>query len=203
MRPYAVEIGVLANAWNQLHFNLNCLFVLLLKAQEETFSKAVWYAAESDFVQRKMLRSIIEADQNTLPHKRKLTKLQAGEILWVLDQIEKPLRHQRNNALHAPLMIVTGLQNEQVRSRALAHFDSQNPRAKPLQGKDLINEFRDYTAHSDVLTEYTSGIWHALKDPAHRTWPERPALPQAHKKKRKPHPGTLLRPPRQREASSE
>jgi hypothetical protein len=85
LRPYALELGLLANAWNQLHFNLSCLFVLLVNAANVTFSKAIWYATDSDFTQRKMLRSIIEADQNVLPNKRKLSKVQANEIDAVLD----------------------------------------------------------------------------------------------------------------------
>src|SRR5436190_13627020 len=92
------------------------------------------------FHSRKMLRAIVETDKRLLPLRRHrvLSAAQAEEVLWVLDQIDKKLRHQRNNALHAPLIIVTGVFDGAVRSWVEAHFNSLNPRAKPLRGKDLI-----------------------------------------------------------------
>jgi len=202
LRPYSVELGHLAAAWNQLHHNLSSLFTLILRSQNNDFSQAIWHATESDFTQRKMLRAIVETDKRLLPLRRHrvLSAAQAEEVLWVLDQIDKKLRHQRNNALHAPLIIVTGVFDGAVRSWVEAHFNSLNPRAKPLRGKDLIQEFRDYTEHTGVLLRYTTQIWNALSFPEQISWPDRPPLPQAHKKRKSSRQGTRKLPPHLRAA---
>jgi integrase len=201
LRPYSVELGFLATAWNQLHHNLSSLFSLILKPRNEHFAQAMWYVPDSDFLQRKMLRAIVETDQNSMPDQRMLSPLQAEEISWLLDQVDNKLRHKRNNALHAPLMILTGVFDNEVRSWVEAHFNSHNPRAKPLRGKDLIQEFREYTEHTLVLTRYATQIWYALSLPAQHPWPGRPSLPQAHKRKQTTHQGKPKLPPHLRGAS--
>jgi hypothetical protein len=122
LRPYAVELGYLAATWNQLHHNLSSLFTLLLKSKNERFAQVIWHATDSDFTQRKMLRAIIETDKKLLPMARTLQPTHAAEILWILDQIDEKLRHKRNNALHAPPMVVTGVLDGRVRSWVEAHF---------------------------------------------------------------------------------
>jgi hypothetical protein len=144
LRPYITELGYLAAAWNQLQHNLSSLFTLLVASGKDPIGQAVWHAAESDFVQRKMLRAFVEIDQTLLPAQRALLELQAREILWILDQIDRNLRHKRNNAIHAPLMTITGVWDGAVRHRVEAHFNPHNPRAKPLRGKNLKDEFKDY-----------------------------------------------------------
>jgi hypothetical protein len=189
-RPYSVELDYLAISWNQLHHNLSSVFTLLLRAKNENFAQAIWHSSDSDFAQRKMLRALIVSDKNSLPMARTLSPLHAQEILWILNQIDDDLRHKRNNALDAPLMILTAVSDGAVRRWVEAHFNPLNPRARPLRGKNLIQEFKDYTAHADVLSRYASQIWHALARPAQHPWPERPKLPQAHKKKRKTRRGS-------------
>ena len=81
LRPYAVELGFLASAWNQLHHNLSSLFTLLLRSKNESFAQAIWHGTDSDFAQRQMLRAIIEVDKNSLPTARTLSALHAQEIL--------------------------------------------------------------------------------------------------------------------------
>lgn len=189
LRPYITELGYLAAAWNQLQHNLSSLFTLLVASGKDPIGQAVWHAAESDFVQRKMLRAFVEIDQTLLPAQRALLELQAREILWILDQIDRNLRHKRNNAIHAPLMTITGVWDGAVRRRVEAHFNPHNPRAKPLRGKNLKDEFKDYAAHADMLSSYAARIWQSLRDPAHAPWPNRPPVPQAHKKKRMPRQG--------------
>jgi hypothetical protein len=203
LRPYSQEIGYLAIAWNELHHNLSSLFSLLLRAGHEDYAQAIWHSTESDFSQRKMLRALISSDQNSLPLSRKLTSLQAKEILWILDEIERSLRHKRNNALHAPLMVMTGLADGAVRNWVEAHFNSLNPRAFPLRSKDLIDEFRDYTAHAQMLSRYATKIWNALSFAGQQQpppWPRRPESPLAHKKKSKPRLGKYRLPAHLRKA---
>jgi hypothetical protein len=194
-RPYAVELGQLAIAWNQLHHNLALLFKLLLRAESDVAAGAIWYATDNDFTQRKMLRAIVETDQNSPPAMQKILPAHREEILWILDQTDSSLRHKRNNALHAPLMLLRGVYDDAVRSWVEAHFNPQNPRARPLRGKDLIEEFRDYTALADVLGSYANVIWHTITFSAVHPLPERPLLPEAHKKKQTTHRGKRRPPP--------
>ena len=187
MLPYAAEVGLLANAWNQLHANLCSIFVWLLTAKNPHAAQAIWYSADSDVVQRRMLRALIGAEQIPLPHhyKRLLTREQAADVIYILEEIDRTLRHKRNNAIHAPLVLLSGVHRGAVRSWAEAHFDPQNPRAAPLRGKDLIEEFRAYTAELRRLSNYALQMWQALNPllAPRQSWPERPPSLQAHNKK--------------------
>jgi hypothetical protein len=187
-RPYAAEVGMLANAWNNLHSNLSSLFTLLLTAKNPHAAMAIWYSADSDVVQRNMLRALIKAERMFIPPPLKalISEDQAQDILYVLDEIDQGLRHKRNNAMHAPLMIVSGVHADKVRHWAEAHFNDQNPRANPLRGKDLIEEFRNYTQQIERLSLYVLQMWQALNPfyGARQSWPQRPPVLQAHNKKR-------------------
>lgn len=195
LRPYITELGYLAASWNQLQHNLSSLFSLLVTPGRVAIGQAVWYAAESDFVQRKMLRAFVTADQGLLPQDRKLSSEQAKGILWLLDQVDSGLRHKRNNAIHAPLMVLTQVIDNSVKTWVEAHFNPYNPRAKPLRGKDLVEEFQSYTAQADILAAHAALIFAAIDDPARNSWPDKPPSPQAHKKKRKRRRGKHLLPP--------
>lgn len=188
LRPYAAELGLLANAWNSLHRNLSFLFWILLRAPNPYAGHAIWHSADSDIVQRKMLRALIEADDYPVPpeYPKKLSSEQMGDLLYILDEIDRSLRHKRNNAIHAPLFIMSGVHHGAVRRWAEADFNPQNPRARPLRGKDLIEEFRNYTAELERLSGYANAMWLAL-NPEHGgrfSWPKKPPALQAHKKKR-------------------
>jgi hypothetical protein len=134
-RPFAHELGYLAIVWNQLHDNLLTIFIEVLIPTDDFAAKAIWYSTDSDFQQRKMLRALIELDTQTLfldDREPKLKSFQREAIFWVLDQIEKPLRHQRNNALHAPLMLIPGVADGAVVHWVQATTNPQNLRALPL-----------------------------------------------------------------------
>jgi hypothetical protein len=188
MRPYAAELGLLANAWNNLQTNLSSLFTLFLGAKNPYAAMAIWYSADSDVVQRNMLRALIRAEGMYLPppYKVSFTADQAQDIFYILDEIDQKLRHKRNNAIHAPLMIITGVHGEKVRNWAEPHFNEQNPRATPLRGKDLIEEFRNYTAQIERLSKYAFQMWQALNPlyGGRTAWPERPPLLQVRNKRR-------------------
>jgi hypothetical protein len=191
-RPFAHELGYLAVVWNQLHDNLLSVFIEVLAPSDEFAAKALWYSSDSDFQQRKMLRALLDLDtqnlflRNTvLPREPKLQSFQREAIFWILNQIEKPLRHQRNNALHAPLMLMRGVADGAVIHWVEATLNPQNPRAVPLQGKNLVDEFKSYAELTRVLSDYASRIANSLRTPGRFPWPEKPPLPQAHKKKEK------------------
>jgi hypothetical protein len=201
LRPYALELGYLVAAWNTLHHNLSALFALILQPKNNETAQAIWRSTENDFAQRKMLRAAIDIDQNISKSKHALSSVQAQEILWLLNQIDETLRHKRNNAIHAPLMIFKGFYDGGRKTWVEAHFNDQNPRAKPLRDKDLIGEFRGYTDHTETLSRYATAIWYAIAAPGKHPWPERPLLPQAHKTKASGRPGRRTPPPHLRGAS--
>jgi hypothetical protein len=184
-RKHTHELGYLALAWNQLHHNLSLIFGFLLKSQDRYAAQAIWHSLESDFTQRKMLRALLTLDtQLPFPQRMPLPKTQREEILWILNQIDNDLRHKRNNAIHAPLTLARMVENGKVKPLVEAHLNPQNPRAHPLRGRDLLQEFRSYADHAEMLATYSSAIRRALtveKVP----WPDRPRSPQAHKKKQK------------------
>jgi hypothetical protein len=206
-RPFAHEIGYLAVVWNHLHDNLLSIFIEILK-HDDFAAKAIWYSTDSDFQQRKMLRAVVELDMRTLfhhpeiPRKPRLEPFQTEAIFWLLNQIEQPLRHQRNNALHAPLMFHHGVVDGAVVHWIEATLNPQNPRAVPLQGKNLVDEFKSYAELTRVLSVYAARIANSLRTPGRFAWPEKPPLPRAHKTKKKIRQGKRQRPPRQRGASS-
>jgi hypothetical protein len=162
----------LAVVWNQLHDNLLSIFVEVLTPADDFAAKAIWYSTDSDFQQRKMLRALIELDTQTLFHhpllarEPRLEPFQREAIFWILNQIEKPLRHQRNNALHAPLMLMRGVADGAVVHWVEATLNPQNPRALPLQGKNLVEEFKTYAELTGVLSDYAARIANSLNIPA-------------------------------------
>jgi hypothetical protein len=171
-----------------------CCFRCFCRAPNPYAGLSIWYSLDSDVLQRKLLRALLEADEFPTPpsYKRMLTDEQASEILYILDEIDQRLRHKRNNAIHAPLIVMSGIHRDAVRAWAEADFIPQNPRARPLRGKDLIEEFRNCGAELDRLAQYARAMWYALNPtlPQRQSWPERPLSPQAHKKKRSGRRGT-------------
>jgi hypothetical protein len=184
-RKHTHELGYLALAWNQLHHNLSLIFAFLLKSKDQSAAQAIWHSLESDILQRKMLRALLTLDtQLPSPQRIPLPKIQREEILWILNQIDSDLRHKRNNAIHAPLGLARMVEDGKVRIRVEAHLNPQNPRSRPLRGKDLLAEFRTYADQAERLATYATAIRRALtveKVP----WPDRPRQPQARKKKQK------------------
>lgn len=201
-RPYSAEIGHLATSWNQLHHYLSAVFATILRAGHQYYALAVWYSTDNDFAQRKMLRSVIQIDEGLEPAQRFLKPYQSKDLLWLLNQIDDKLRHDRNNAMHAPLVTMAGLKDGRVRYRVEAIFSALNPRARSLHGKNLLQEFRVYAAHAKGLAHYASQIYLTLRtsDELH-PWPDKPRSPQAHNKKRKTRRARAQLPPRPPAAS--
>jgi hypothetical protein len=175
-KPYGVEIGYLAFAWNHLHETLSHVFRGVIKSEGSEISTAIWYSTDSDFAQRNMLRAAVSASN--------LSTLQRDEILWILNKIDIPLRHSRNNAMHAPLMFARGVVEDAISDWMEASVWSASPRAKALRGKELIAEFRSSAELADTLRKYAAQIADALSSSEPQSWPGRPQLPHAHQKKR-------------------
>jgi hypothetical protein len=173
-RPVWALVGRIAFAWNTLHDNLSHLFQFLTKPDHPTFAYGVWFASDSDYQQRKMLRAAVEASHT-------LSQVQIDEILWVLNKIEESLRHSRNDAIHVPLMALTGLVDDVVRTWVETSWTSANPRVRKLRNKNLLAEFEEYAIFAERLADYAARMSMALRDPAKFPWPGRPDVPRAHR----------------------
>ena len=176
-RPYAARLGTLAFLWNQLHDNLSHLFqIVAAHAAAPNLPYKVWFALDNDFLQRKILRAAAEVNHN-------LTQEQRKDIFWLLSQIDDSLRFKRNDAIHAPLMLNTGIVADAVRTWTEVRADTFNPRANSLRNKDLIREFEDYIELTETLVDYSARMALYFRIPGGRhPWPQRPASPHAHRK---------------------
>lgn len=197
-RPYALEIGKLALAWNRLQEHLALLFSTALGSGDTILlAYRVWHSSQSDRAQREMLRAAAEVtfDKEEPPWPRALQ-----DTLWLLDKAQS-LADQRNDALHSPFILGHSATAVSVRPASfLGH-----PRARKLQGKDVLAELKWYTQRARILGAFAYGMFYALKiaPMMHQphAWPDRPQLPplgQSKTRKTK-HPRKRARPrPRQR-----
>jgi hypothetical protein len=104
-QQYALVVGRLSHAWNDLHLKLGELFASLIGADDEEVALAVWYSTENDRAQRNMLRATVEASR---PDRWKETPKAPEEVKWVLDRVDNQLADARNNAIHAPCALYVG-----------------------------------------------------------------------------------------------
>lgn len=164
--PYWAAIGELATTWNQLHDKLSDLFWTVLGSPIGAVPLAVWHSTPSDFAQRKMLRAATEARFNKASKER-------VELIWLLDVIDKSLTLKRNDALHAPLYIVTRPHGTNIEPG----YPEFHPRSKSLSGKDVLDEYAWYIDYCTTLVKYSSQLSAAMNYPQQFAWPDRPSLP--------------------------
>jgi len=164
-QPYAVELGKLVFAWNQLHEKLAGLFWAITGFKNGAMASAIWYSTDNERTQRKMLRQLAEVVFSG-DNKKK------DGILWLVKQVDDALAGHRNDAIHAPLNFMTGPFGTVLEPS----WYSGSPRAKSLAGKDLMSEFKWYRERADLFATYAAKIHAALLLPD-RPWPEIPALP--------------------------
>jgi hypothetical protein len=175
MDEHARELGYLAMSWNRLHDNLSKIFDFIVKSPSPGLAASIWYALDSDFQQRKLLRAATERATH-------IDTVRRDSIVWVLDQIDLSLRHFRNDALHAPMVTMHSLGIETIGSIISADKTSDSPRAKSLNKKDIKEEIQLYRKLSTVLANYTFVMTISFRLPKH-AWPDRPQLPHAHQTK--------------------
>lgn len=163
--PYALELGLLVYAWNHLQDDLARLFSLMFGIGNDAAAFAVWHSTPSDLAQRKMLRAAAEVklakDRRTL-----------DEIIWLLDKVDHMLSSKRNNAIHAPVVIKTGIGGATIAPYEMA----LNPRAAALKDKDIIKELIWYRDTAVELRKFSSALYRAIADDD-EPWPNRPTLP--------------------------
>ena len=195
-QPYAIELGHLAYHWNRLHENLGRLFWTITGIANGVVAMNVWYSLRSDLAQREMLRAAAMGGLN-----RQAVEKARGEIKWLLDEVNT-LSHQRNDALHAPLLFKFEPEDPRPIFESAYHFG--NPRALKLKDKDLISEFVWYHERAAALADHASvlDLWIHRPEP---TLPSRPKLPTRGQRKNhssKPrHRQRTKSSPRQRQPS--
>jgi hypothetical protein len=177
-RPYAISLGELALSWNSLHNNLAKLFELVVKSPSRRMGVSIWYSSDSDFAQRRMLRAAVQVAAQ-------LTAEQRKDICWALARIDDALRHSRNDAIHAPLAFIQSLNDMSIK---LVPDMGDHPRARSLwtraqEFKDLNDLYKETRTLADALDDYVADIFLAIINPSEKSWPVRPKLPSAHRKK--------------------
>lgn len=178
-RPYALLIGQIALAWNDLLEGLGDLFADIAPGAEDLQMNAIWQSAKADRAKRDMLKAA--AAEMSLQTVRRHPKLEE-DIAWILGRMEG-LENSRNNAIHSPLISRDGpIWAAFERELGVQPNDATgNTRALQLQGKDLLREFRNCRDLALVLGDYVEAITDALWS-KQTAWPERPPLPNAGQK---------------------
>jgi hypothetical protein len=94
-------------------------------------------------------------------------------VLWLLDKVDHFLSSKRNDALHSPVVLVTGADGTTIRPYELTN----NPRAEALKQKDILKHLIWYRENAESLRVFCVKIRRALRADYTGTWPERPTLP--------------------------
>ena len=179
LRPYGIELGYVAFSWNRLHDNLANLFEIIIQSPSKGIGTAIWYSTDSDFAQRKMLRSATEKALHIKKDRREA-------IIWLLNQVDDFLRHKRNDAMHSPVATAQGDFGEGETVWVIPDPGSGSPRAKSLWAKErthvrLVEELKDYGEFANTLAIYSHAMFMTFV--AGHPWPQKPKLPHAHRTK--------------------
>ena len=179
-RPYALALGEIALAWNDLHVSLSFVFCGILSVGNFNFGpfQAVWQQITNDRMQRNALVAVAKEATLALGSRE-----QFEGIKWLCDQATA-LEDIRNDALHSPLWGVGKRERPYIAPvTGLGH-----PRATKLHGKDLLAEYRRCRDAITTLRNYAMQIDECLQR-RHGGWPKRPKMPprpSANTAKRKP-----------------
>ncbi len=178
---YALAIGRLSLAWNDLNERLASLFGALMGGELAKRPIAVWNSANFDRARREMIKAAAFAAS---PNELSEFPNMVDEIKWLCDRVND-FENLRNDAIHSPLLLhITskGLSSdgiaffaEKVMDERVAPNDLRdNTRASRLIGKDLLLEFAWCYESVIVLRDYAVSINNGLK---RAPWPNRPPLP--------------------------
>jgi hypothetical protein len=193
-RAYALAIGQVALAWNDLHENLGSLFCHLCGIGDgENKMQAAWQSLMADRAKRKMLQAAIAELENEEKHRNPKAE---EEMKWLFGQLER-LEIARNHVIHSPL---TSFSHPiwrlfQNRPEGIAPDDIRGNRlALELRKKaDLLSHYRAIRDEIMLFSEYVEAIEDAWHWGGHKRkpWPDRPFQP----KQRPKNPRKALTPP--------
>jgi hypothetical protein len=179
-RPYAVELGEVIYTWNRLQESLASMFWHFTRRPDDLWDEvglAIWYSTPNDRTQREMLRAAVRASGR----ERAFEKYPEAQedIYWLLNKCNS-FADKRNDAIHSPYMIWPSKDEagkwDYDETVFTGGFLLGNPRAKKLEGKDLLAEFKWYSEYADELLYYSNSIRECLNDPR-KPWPEKPVMP--------------------------
>ena len=107
-KPYLIEIGLVALAWNDLHEKLAELFWRVMHISNGHIPLAIWHELRDDRIQRRVLRVAASNGLGAwvLPHDERperWIKTGISKFDWLLTEVDT-LANSRNNFLHAPFM---------------------------------------------------------------------------------------------------
>lgn len=166
LEPYAIAMGELIYGWNHLQEELANLFWRVTGIKNGAIPFAIWHSTPSDHNQRMMLRAATEVTYARNKEAREA-------IIWLLDRIDNSLRHKRNDAIHAPLVLNT----DALGTSVIPYDWTNNPRAGALLGKEILKELIWYRETTDVLRNYSWELRHALHPTRPHALPKKPELP--------------------------
>jgi hypothetical protein len=179
-RPYALAIGQMALAWNDLQERLSLLFDQVLGMPGHNASLKIWHSTTQDRAAREMLKAIL--DEVPLRWLRGFPNAQ-DDIEWVLAKTEN-LENERNNIIHAPLIFVGHppnagqLPNPLYPPKVVPQWFLGHKRAKNLLEKDILVTYRRCRDTALILRDFVVDITFALgQRSAPPPWPKRPSLP--------------------------
>jgi hypothetical protein len=172
IEAYCVAVGLVVYEWNDLHEKLAQLFALFCEGDRRE-ALPDWYAVRSDAKQREMLRC---AMTETTSDRWKKSPRAPNDLKWLLDRADK-LAIDRNNAIHAPCSLYLGGDGSSEVMAAVRSANAGNPRAKNLEGKDLLIEFHWCAAYAVRLGQFAGMLAPTMASPDHYEWPARPKIP--------------------------
>ena len=168
---YALAVGKVVHSWNLLQEKLGQLFAVVAGGNRPVIL-SIWYSTDNDRAQRNMLRAAITG--NDIKRWENTPKA-TDDLKWLLDRSDS-LADERNNAVHAPCVLIIGASLDRNEEMGAA-YNSGNIRAKRLKGKSLDIEFDYYERMAGALSVFTERVETAIAFPEHYPWPDRPPLP--------------------------
>jgi hypothetical protein len=170
--PFMMALGELAFQWNALQDEMCSLFCVLLQSKNPDIGEAIWHTVKSDRGQREMLMNLLPVARiNGL----KISLPFQKDIKDVLNSIMK-LENDRNDAIHSPMAIWIEAEGFAIKPNTL----SNNPRARNLEGKNLMQTFGYVTHCAGLYGRYLNKVQAKIinKDEPFPKKPQAPPLSQ-------------------------
>jgi len=201
LEGYALAVGKVVRAWNNLQERLGQLFSVILGA-DYSIAIGVWYSSDSDRTQQSMLRAAIEGiHPDRWPERPKAKE----DLRWLITEASKLADH-RNNAIHTPVAVwLGGAPGDEVPAAGVGQRSllgigpvafRGHPRAQRMTGKRLLDEFDWCEQWTVALSRFAQGVEIALGFGPPHPWPAKPRRP-THGQKNTPQ-DPPPRPPRPR-----
>lgn len=173
-RKYVTAAGQASLQWNALYESMGQLFLTLMGGGFVGQFAAVWSSVTSDRGKRNMLLAALANRQGTASPELTQLHNQQGDLIKYLCGQANELENKRNNIVHAPLMRLWH-QGHQHLEPVYPNVVLGNPRAKALEGKSLISEFRYCRDYARVLGQFALEIDYAMT--LGRPLPDKPRPP--------------------------